>query len=388
MALSDRALHVAVDARCLNTEHVRGIGKSLYQLISRTAATGAIHWHLLADRPDRPLCVPPGEHIDVEVFTALGARLHRWEQWALPAAARRLDVDVLHAPGTTMPWWQPVPSVVAIHDIGRWRHDDAGASSTFYQDRLLPAAYQRASAVMTVSNTARRDILARWPALKPKLHVVSPGVDERYLEVVPDGGPIEVAGRVVDEPYLLYIGGSDPRKRLAWALQTWLGGTTRDVTLIACGIESAAHESVRRMVPREFQERLVLAPHVEEAEMPRLFMHAAAVLYPSLGGGFGLPVIEAQAVGTPVLFSDVTRLAELNGPAAVVLPVDDLPAWIRTADVIVRSRHGRGPDRIARAWAGQYSWDSYVKRTLAVYDSVRAQDLGSRHHETHQRATS
>lgn len=240
MAQSDRALHVAVDARCLNTTRVRSIGRSLYQLISRTAGTGAIHWHLLADRPDRPISVPRGEHIDVEVFEALGARLHRWEQWALPAAARRLNVDVLHAPSTTMPWWQPVPSVVAINEVGRWRRDDRSDSS-FYRDRLLPAAYHRASAVMTVSNTSRRDILARWPALKPKLHVVSPGVDERYLEAVPDGGPIEVGGRIVDQPYLLYVGGSDPCKRLAWALQTWLGvgrsvlvGRVRQAN--ACGV--------------------------------------------------------------------------------------------------------------------------------------------------------
>jgi glycosyltransferase involved in cell wall biosynthesis len=124
--------------------------------------------------------------------------------------------------------------------------------------------------------------------------------------------------------------------------------------------------------------------------MPRLYLRAAAVLYPSLGDGFGLPVIEAQAVGTPVLFSDSGSLSELKGPGAVVLPVDDLSAWVRAADLIVRSRPAStGPDRIARAWAGQYSWDSCVKRTLAVYESAReTRSLGDHSRQTHSRAAS
>ena len=111
------------------------------------------------------------------------------------------------------------------------------------------------------------------------------------------------------------------------------------------------------MVPRHFQERLILAPFVPESEMPRLYMRAAAVLYPTISGGFGLPVIEAHAVGTPVLFSDVGSLGELKGPSAVVLPMDDLDSWVRAASLIVQSRPGsRAPDRIARTWAAQDRW--------------------------------
>lgn len=385
--MPERALHVAVDARSLNTAHPRGLARSLYELIGRTAASGAIHWRVLADRPELPMRVPAGDGIEVEVFGSHAARLHAWEQWALPRRARQLGVDVLHAPGGGMPWWQPVPSVVTIHDLTHWQHKDVAWSDGFYRDRVLPAAYQRASAIMTVSNTSRRDILARWPALKPRLHVVSPGVDERYLEAQPDRRPIEIGGQPVKEPYLLYVGGADPRRRLAWALQTWWS-CAPGVWLVVCGVERDAHDAVRRMVPRGHQERLVLAPFIADDDMPRLYMRAAAVLYPSLGEGFGLPVIEAQAVGTPVLFSDAGGLSELKGPGAVVLPIDDLGAWVRAADLIVRSRPASsGPDRIARAWAGQYSLDAYIKRTLAVYDSVReTRPLGSQSRETHPRA--
>jgi len=144
---------------------------------------------------------------------------------------------------------------------------------------------------------------------------------------------------------------------------------------VVCGLESSAHEAIRRSVPRESRERLILAPFIDEAEMPRLYMRATAVLYPSLYEGFGMPVIEAQAVGTPVLFSDVGSLTELKGPGAVVLPVDDMPAWVRSIELLLQSRSSRfGPDRIARAWASQYSWDAYTRRTLDVYTKVAAGD--------------
>jgi glycosyltransferase involved in cell wall biosynthesis len=260
----------------------------------------------------------------------------------------------------------------------------------FYRDRVLPAAYHRAGAIITVSNTSRRDILARWPALQTKLHVISPGVDNRYLEAEADARPITIGDRVVSEPYLLYVGGADPRKRLMWALQSWWAGAASHASMVVCGLESSAHAQVRHSVPRELQERLFLAPFVSEDEMPRLYMRAAAVLYPSLYEGFGMPVVEAQAVGTRVLFSDVGSLSELKGPGAVVLPVDDLEAWVRAVQLLVDARSTSGPDRIARAWAGQYSWDAYTDRTLKVYHSLaaRAPVTGNREQDVRQGAAS
>lgn len=387
--MPDRALKVALDARCLNVDHLRGMGKSIYEFIRRTAASGAVDWHLFGDRPDRPMHVPT-DACKVSVFETRGYRYAAWEQYSLPKAAARLGVDLLHAPATTGPWWQPVPTAITIHDTIPWQsNDDEHWRPGFYRDRMLPAAYHKAAAIITISATSRRDILARWPDLKPKLHTVTLGVDERYLEAEPDTAPIVAGGQPVSEPYLLYLGGADPRKRLMWALQAWWSSAAASkISMVACGVEAGAHAAVRRTVPREMQDRLILAPFVEEADMPRLYMRATAVLYPSLYEGFGLPVIEAQAVGTPVLFSDVGSLSELKGPASVVLPVDDMQAWSRAVDLIVQSRsHRYGPDRIARAWAGQYSWDAYTNRTLAVYESIAREH----HPQTNQlspRATS
>jgi glycosyltransferase involved in cell wall biosynthesis len=371
--MSDRRLKVAVDARCLNVEHLRGMGKALFELVKRTASSGAVEWHLLGDRPDWPMHAPQAPGCHPSVFATRGYRFHAWEQWSLPRRALQLGADLLYSPATSMPWWQPVPSVVTINDVIPWRDQDAAWPGGFYRDRLLPSAYHRASAVITISNTSRRDIVARWPDLQERLHVVSLGVDERYLDAERDERPIAFGGRVVEQPYLLFLGGADPRKRLMWAIQTWLGLGVPGIAFVACGLEPAAHDSVRAALPPERRDQFVIAPFVDEADMPQVYVQAAAVLYPSLYEGFGLPVIEAQAVGTPVVFSDVGSLSELKGPGAVVLPVDDIAAWVRAVEAILQSgRLVAGPNQVARAWAQQYSWNAYTERTLAVYRSVAA----------------
>lgn len=376
--MTDRPLRVAVDARSLNVAHVRGTGKALFELIRRTAAAGAVHWHLFTDRPDVPIAAPQHALVDASLVTTAGGSA-MWEQWSLPRAAQRLDVDLLHAPWTKAPWWQPVPTVVTVHDMIPWQ-DDAGGG--FYRDRLLPAAYHRAAAVITISNSSRRDILARWPALKQQLHVIPRGIDERYLDAEPDYEPLRIGDRLVEEPFVVYVGGAHPRKRLSWALQTWWGLSPDAPLLVVCGVEPEAHDAARQMVPRQLRDRVIFAPFISEEVMPRLYMRATAVLYPTLYEGFGMPVVEAHAVGTPVLFSDVGSLGELKGPAAVVLPVDDLQAWVRALRLIVQSKPMRfGPDRIARAWAQQYSWDACADRTLKVYRAAVEHGRAHRQHD-------
>lgn len=389
--MSDRPLRVAVDARCLNVAHLRGMGKMLYQLIRRTAESGAVHWHLLANRPDLPMQAPDHASIGVSVFETPGYRFRSWEQWSLPNTARSLGVDMLHAPGLTAPWWQPLPTVVTVHDAIPWQGNEPAWPAGFYRDRVLPAAYSRAAAIITISDSSRRDLLAKWPHLQPRLHVIPLGIDEQYLESELDRAPIVIDGAVVEEPYVLYLGGSDPRKRLAWALQAWWNQTPPVPPLVVCGVEAASHDRIRQMVPRHLHDRLHLASFIAEDDMPRVYMHAAAVLYPTLYEGFGLPVVEAHAVGTPVLFSDVGSLSELKGPAAVVLPVDDLEAWVRALGSILKSKALKfGADPIARAWARQYSWDACADRTLDVYQEVvqQARPRHGRHYEVSPRATS
>ena len=178
-------LRVAVDARSLNVVHLRGMGRYLREVITRGSALDAVQWLLLSDRPDRPFHLPEVAGVRSELFSCRGYRFHAWDQLALPWHVARRSVDVLHCPSTVAPWWQPVPTVVTIHDTLPWAPEDPDRDA--HTDYLLPAAYRKCAAVITISKSSQRDILQKWPELGAKLHVVPHGVDEAYLNAVPCG---------------------------------------------------------------------------------------------------------------------------------------------------------------------------------------------------------
>jgi glycosyltransferase involved in cell wall biosynthesis len=261
-----------------------------------------------------------------------------------------------------------VPTVVTIHDTIPWTGDEPDWPGGLYRDRLLPAAFHKCAALITDSECSRRDILRLWPTLEDKLRVIPLGVAEHYLQVGvrPVGPALEAQG--VRCPYLLYLGGSVARKRLDWALRVVGGLEDRAVRLVTCGVEKSSWDAVRAAVSPDLRARLCLLSFVPEDDMPALYQNAAAILYPTTYEGFGLPVVEAQALGSPVLFSAVGSLAELEGPGSVVLPLEDLGGWVASCARLVRERgQAPRPDERARNWARAYSWDRVAAHLLDVY---------------------
>ena len=366
-------LRVAVDARPINRTHLRGMGKYVCEVVERGAKSGRAHWLLLADRPDLPLHRPDGDGLEWNVCRRRGDRFRRWEQLSLPRGASIWRADVLHCTATALPWWQPVPTVVTLHDTILWDSQEEGPPDAWFLGRLLPSAYRRCAAIITISENSRRDIISRWPMLQGKLHVIPHGIGDKYLEDSMNPQPESLAEIGIRRPYLLYVGGSNPRKRLAWAIQVLESLADPRVSLVACGVEKVTQVKIRETMSEELRPRILFAPFVAEDTMPSLYQNAVAVLYPTLYEGFGFPALEAQAVGTPVLFSALGSLAELQGPGAIVLPPDDFDAWVATCRRLVAERGETvAPDQRSRQWAKRFSWNVCTERHLEVYRTAAA----------------
>jgi glycosyltransferase involved in cell wall biosynthesis len=260
---------------------------------------------------------------------------------------------------------------VTLFDALPWLQEEPGWPAGFYRDRLLPAAFRKCAAVVTSSQNSYRDVIRLWPELKDKTHVIPLGVGDHYLDA-PDR-PLSESFRSlgVRQPYLLYLGGDVPRKRLTWAIRVLDTLDETDVSLVACGIPADVQPGILASLPSRLRGRLCFAPFIDEAAMPNQYLNAAAVLYPTLYEGFGFPAVEAQAVGTPVLFSALGSLGELEGPASFVLPPDDLGAWVAACWSCLTKRGGKSkPDEAARRWARRFSWDVCAARHLEVYRTV------------------
>ena len=351
------------------------MGRYVYELLGQSRDEADLSWVLFGQDARHPLTHPPHPRLQVDLFDQRGDRLHLWEQWGLPRRAQAKAVDLLHCTEGSMTWWQPLPTVITLHDTLMWDEYAPDAVSRFYWEQLMPAALAKAAAVITISDSSRDDILARWPQLAPKLTVIPHGIDPAYFSAETAPLPATLQNALGGLPYVAYLGGPLARKRFGWALEVLAAQSDPRLKLVACGFGSKGAEQAAGSVPPALRERVLFAPFLSDAELLALYKSARAVLYPTLYEGFGFPAVEAQAAGVPVIFSPLGSLKELVGPLSTVVPADDLPAWAAALDAAVGLPEHARIERAqkARRWAQRFQWSESYARHVEVYGRLIGQ---------------
>ncbi|MBK1656443.1 glycosyltransferase family 4 protein [Allochromatium vinosum] len=359
---------IGLVARCLNTAHIRGMGKYLFELLRQSVNHQDLTWYLFSDNVREKLLAPDSPRILRDVFTFRGDRYQLWEQIGLPLHAVKHHVDLLHCTENTLTLWQPKPTVVTLHDTLIWEELKDDLFEKFYFNTLLPAALKRCAAIITISQSSRNDIVAKWPSLESKLNVIPHGISEEFFTEENPCYPMYLQPLIHETAYLLYLGGPAERKRFSWALEIIARCSFKPLKLIACGFDAEARRAAADNLPHELCDRVYFASYLSDAELRTLYRGAQAVLYPTLYEGFGFPAIEAQAAGVPVIFSSLGSLAELIGPLAMVVPPFDLDAWLGALnDALTMGETRIEKARAAKAWAQRFAWSESFDKHLAVY---------------------
>lgn len=350
-------VHIGVDARSLNLPFVRGIGSYLRNMLLELVKSDDFRFTLFGDRPEYAICIPESDLIRHEVFEVRGDRFSAWEQFGFPSRAKKLGADVLFCPGTSAPLWQPLPTVVTIHDALCWEAVSLSGWNRFFLNRVLPRAYGKCKEVITISQSSKSDIEKRFPHLRDRCQVIYHGLDSLFQsaqisEGVQQGKLPQVLWNC---KYVLYVGGPIPRKRPEWAVGVFLEAMPDDVKLVVLGVGAEDHGLFRSQMPHGVgQDRVVLLPYQSDESVVALYSEAMAVLYPTLYEGFGFPVLQANAVNTPVLHSAVGSLKELVGPASIVLEPDSFSSWVnRLKECAVAGERAH----LGQDWARRFSWE-------------------------------
>ncbi|KQW42201.1 MULTISPECIES: glycosyltransferase family 1 protein [unclassified Roseateles] len=371
-------LNIGLIARTLNAPHLRGTGRYVQELLKNTHTADDVRWTAFGHNPAQPFRVPTDMQGRAEVFEFRGDRFHLWEQLGLPLRLRRAGLQLLHGAENTLPVWQPVPSIVTIHDTVMFEEAGPGTPQHRYLQDVQTMALRRCAHVITISGSSRRDIAQRWPFLTDRLTVIPHGIGDDFFQ--PESMPVPPVLRqaLAGAPYLLYLGGAQPRKRFGWALDLLARSDRGDLHLVACGF-GAGTAPAPETLPEVLRGRVHFAPFIEDAELVALYRGATAAVYPTLYEGFGFPAVEAQAAGTPILFSPVSSLVDLVGPLAWAVPADDFAAWeAALCEVLALAPDARG-ELAARgmAWARQFSWRRSVEAHFAVYREVLSRQQGA-----------
>ena len=312
-----------------------------------------------------------GSYPAIVRFVVTGSRLPLalWEQVALPAAHGRRDL--LLCPSYVLPLSARCPTVLIHHGS----YEGYPQAFPWWPRTKARVLYQlsarRATTVTTVSHYSKRDMIRFYGMPGEKIHVVPEGVDTRLFRPIHDAEVLAAWRRRIlgaDVPFFLYVGRPSSRRNLP-SLFAAFGALRQECRLphkflwIGSGLEGVPLDAT--IDGLGLAEHIVRVPHAEHSDIALAYNASEMLVYPSSYEGFGMPVLEAMACGTPVIALDNTAFPEFAGGVAWLLP-DARVETLKDAmgallvDAAERKRMGiEGPRR-----AAAYDWQPITRRYL------------------------
>jgi glycosyltransferase involved in cell wall biosynthesis len=301
----------------------------------------------------------------------------------LPMLAIRHRVDLLHDPNGLAPFGLShlaFPTILTLHDIlPISMPGNSTKLDTLVYQKWLPYISKRVSAIITPSGSSKRDIVTHLGVCEERVHAIPSGVSAAYKPLQPEAIAPVKAKYALPENYILFVGSLEKRKNLVRLLQAcqrlWSTGLQIPVVLVG-PIPSNSEIGVDLALPPVDRaggasDLVRVLGYVLEAELPALYAGATALVLPSLYEGFGLPILEAMACGTPVICSNTSAMPEVGGQAAMYVDPHDYQAMATAiASICTDSERrvlmsARGVDR-----AQAFTWSHTARQTIEVYRRV------------------
>jgi glycosyltransferase involved in cell wall biosynthesis len=297
-----------------------------------------------------------------------------WSMLGAMRGARGAGLDVYHAPAYTAPPLGVHPMVVTLHDVSYERRPEWYPHR---RDRLRRVFYRlsalAADLVITDSEFSRLEIAAAYHIAERRIRVIPLGVAEIFQPRSPDGPePVTLGGLGVNAPFVLHVGDLHTRRNVQIALEAVLRLRARghgELSLVLAGHDRGLLGTLQARAHAAGMAGAILPlGHVDESTLVGLYQAAVALVYPSRYEGFGLPLIEAMACGTPVLAANAATADEVTGGAAELLPEDDSAAWASALERILTSpAHAATLRERGLARAREFTWRRTAEATYAVY---------------------
>ena len=297
-----------------------------------------------------------------------------------PVVERRLGTgDIYHATEHLLPWTAR-PSVMTVHDLifERYPQHHTLANRSFLRV-AMPLFVRRAGAIIAVSRHTKQDLLELYGTPAHKVFVVEEGIEEQFRPAVEEEVRQVKERHGIRRPYLLMVGTLEPRKnhQLAFEALARLKAGGFPHCLVVVGGGGWLFDDVQRKVEQlQLSEDVLFAGRVPDEDLPALYSGADCFLMPSLYEGFGIPVLEAMACGTPVVCSRASSLPEVAGPAACYIEQmtgEGLADTIRSVLSDPQTTQQMRTAGLRRA--ARFRWREAAMQTVDVYNVV----AGSRH---------
>jgi glycosyltransferase involved in cell wall biosynthesis len=298
----------------------------------------------------------------------------------LPVLARRHRLPLIHDPSVVTPFLVGrsigrYKRVVTLHDATALLHPDTHTLLDNFLYRVyIPAGLRNVDAVITLSESAKRDLrrFLRFPA--GRIHVVPLAAERAFSPLAADVVRSTLARHQLEPGFVLYVGALEPRKNVPTLLRAFarLRREVPGVRLVIVGAPRWKFSAIPRVLDElRLRDAVQFTGYVADADLPALYSAASVFCFPSLAEGFGLPVLEAMACGTPVVCSNASALPEVAGDAAVLVePTDAEAIAVALKRVLQQPETAAQLRQQGLARAARFSWERTATETLDVYSRV------------------
>ncbi len=374
---------VLLDGRTIG-DHYPGIGRYAYHLADALASVAPGWEFRLLHNPGEPnsrfdVTRLAGSHPNLELLHCPLSPFAPAQQWRVPGMIRGLHrrPALYHSPYYLMPYRSGLPAVVTMHDLIPLLYPGYFSLRERLLFRLTTwMALRCVRQIIAVSAGTKSDLQRYFHVPGACVSVIAEAPGPLFRPAAPQA--LEAIRRRYDLPahYALYFGSNKPHKNLVRLMEAWanVAGRNGEVAAGRCPLVIGGHWDARYPAARDRAETLGLGRQVRfigpvaEEDLPALYAGAVVFVFPSLYEGFGLPLLEALACGTPVVCSDRSSLPEVAGDAALLvnpLDVDALAdALLRLLEDTALREHLAGR---AIAHAATFSWERAARETLEVY---------------------
>ncbi|HEY2595592.1 MAG TPA: glycosyltransferase family 1 protein [Chloroflexota bacterium] len=378
-------MRIAIDYSAAVNQHA-GIGRLVRnQVLALAQVDHDNDYRLVYTRPNRgsePQFPPARNFVRREV--GLGERWLTilWHRAKLPVPADWLSgpVDVYHCPDFVLPPLRRARGILTVHDLAfLMRPDCADSRLRAYLEEVVPRSVRRADFIIADSENTRNDLVVLLGVRPSSVAVVPGGVEERFTRVT-NAELLSQARRklgVGDAPFILAIGVIEPRKNLnrlmdAFAALKERGNVPDDLKLVLAGGKGWLYDDIfEHHASSPVRDDILLPGFVSDDLLPAIYSAAEVLAFPSLYEGFGLPILEAMACGTPVVASRASCLPEVAEGAALLIDPNNVDSLMAALELVLldgdlRERLiSRGLQR-----AAEYTWTRAAEELLGVYRMV------------------
>jgi glycosyltransferase involved in cell wall biosynthesis len=367
---------VGIDARKLKDFGIGSYIRNLLEAIARRPESEEYRFRVYVRRADREGLPTLPSHFTLAEENSSGYSLGELTGFAWRLMRDRLDL--FHATHYVLPPLIRARAVVTIHDIIHllYPHFLPNRLAHIYARVMIRRALQHAARIITVSYNSKRDLVDYFSVSPARIEVIYNGVSPRFAAPVDPADRDRVSGAYgLPRPYLLFLGGEKPHKNIQNVVRAFAEArrlAPLPHALVLAGPLPANPARLEALIAAlDLGRSVVRTGIVPEEDLPALYAGADAFLYPTLYEGFGLPVIEAMACGTPVLTSSTSALQEIAGGYAYLADPMDVEAIARGIVTLTTDGKIRSDFReLGKKRSLDFSWDKAAERTLEVYASA------------------